>query len=348
MTATTPTELPDSMRASILHPDLSITTDEVPVPDLDADEVLVQVGAVGVCGSDVHYWKHGRIADFVVDDDIILGHELGGRIVAVGAGIDEARIGQRVAVEPQRSCRVCEYCKSGRYNLCPKMGFYATPPIDGGFCEYVTIQADYAHPIPDEVSDAAAAMLEPLSVGIAAARKADLRPGQSVFIAGAGPIGIIQCQVARAFGAARIIVSDPAQPRRELALQHGATDVVDPTATDVSTAGYNVDAFIDCAGVAPAVVSGMHTVKPGGHVVLVGMGADEIALPIPLIQNYELVVTGIFRYTDTYPLGIHFVASGKVDLDALVTSSYGLDEAQTALGRAGAPDELKVVVRPRE
>lgn len=344
MTAT----LPDTMRASILHPDLSITTDELPVPALMRDEVLVRVGAVGVCGSDVHYWRHGRIGDFVVDADIILGHELGGTIVAAGADVDEARVGQRVAVEPQRSCRVCEYCKSGRYNLCPRMEFYATPPIDGGLCEFVTIQADYAHAIPEQVSDAAAAMLEPLSVGIAAARKADLRPGQSVFIAGAGPIGIIQCQVARAFGAARIIVSDPAAPRRELALAHGATEVVDPMSTDVAAAGYGVDAFIDCAGAAPAVVSGMHTVKPGGRVVLVGMGADEIALPIPLIQNYELIVTGIFRYTDTWPLGIHLVASGAVDLDALVTSTFGLADAEQALGRAGAPEELKVVVRPGE
>ena len=342
MTAT----VPSSMRASILHPDLSITTDERPVPELAPDEVLVQVGAVGVCGSDVHYYKHGRIGDFVVDADIILGHELGGRIVAVGDAVDDARIGERVAVEPQRSCRVCEFCKSGRYNLCPDMEFYATPPIDGGVCEYAVIQADFAHPIPDEVSDAAAAMLEPLSVGIAAARKADLKPGQSVFIAGAGPIGIIQCQVARAFGAARIIVSDPAAPRRELALKHGATQVVDPMTTDVAAAGYEVDAFIDAAGVAPAVVSGMHTVKPGGSVVLVGMGADEIALPIPLIQNRELNVTGIFRYTDTWPLGIHLVASGKVDLDALVTSTYGLDEARTALDHAGDADELKIVVRP--
>lgn len=342
MTAT----MPDSMRASVLHPDRSITTDHLPVPSLDRDEVLVRVGAVGVCGSDVHYWRHGRIGDFVVESDLILGHELGGTIVAVGEAVEQIRIGERVAVEPQRSCRTCEYCKSGRYNLCPQMEFYATPPIDGGFCEYVTIQSDFAHAIPDEVSDAAAAMLEPLSVGIAAARKANLQPGQSVFIAGAGPIGIIQCQVARAFGAARIIVSDPAAPRRELALRHGATQVVDPMTTDVATAGYDVDAFIDAAGVAPAVVSGMHTVKPGGHVVLVGMGADEIALPIPLIQNYELIVTGIFRYTDTWPLGIHLVASGKVDLDSLVTSTFGLEEAETALGRAGSPEELKIVVRP--
>ena len=174
----TSVDVPPTMRASILHTDLSITTDEREVPTLAADEVLVQVGAVGVCGSDVHYYKHGRIGDFVVDKDIILGHELGGRIVAVGADVDESRIGQRVAVEPQRSCRVCEQCKAGRYNLCPDMEFYATPPIDGGLCEYVTIQADFAHPIPDEVSDDAAAMLEPLSVGIAAARKASgAKPG---------------------------------------------------------------------------------------------------------------------------------------------------------------------------
>ncbi len=342
----TSTVVPATMRASVLHPDLSITTDEREVPRLAADEVLVQVGAVGVCGSDVHYYKHGRIGDFVVDQDIILGHELGGRIVAAGESVDSGRVGQRVAVEPQRSCRVCEFCKSGRYNLCPEMEFYATPPIDGSLCEFVTIQADFAHPIPAEVSDEAAAMLEPLSVGIAAARKADLKPGQRVFIAGAGPIGIIMCQTARAYGAKDIIVSDPMPERRALALRHGATRVIDPIETDVATAGLEVDAFIDAAGVSGAVISGMYTVKPGGRVVLVGMGADEIALPIPVIQNRELIVTGIFRYTDTWPLAIHLVASGKVDLDALVTSTYGLDDAQTALDRAGAADEMKVVILP--
>ncbi len=125
----------------------------------------MQVAAVGVCGSDVHYYEHGRIGDYVVDHPLILGHELSGRIAAVGSAVDPARIGNRVAVEPQRPCRNCKQCKAGRYNLCPDIEFYATPPIDGAFAEYVTIQSDFAYDIPDSVSDEAAALIEPLSVG---------------------------------------------------------------------------------------------------------------------------------------------------------------------------------------
>ena len=129
----------------------------LPLPQLDPDQVLVQVAAVGVCGSDVHYYEHGRIGPYVVDHPLVLGHELSGRIAAVGSAVDPARVGRRVAVEPQRPCRTCKQCKAGRYNLCPDIEFYATPPVDGAFAEYVTIQSDFAYDIPDSVSDEAAA-----------------------------------------------------------------------------------------------------------------------------------------------------------------------------------------------
>src|SRR5699024_2366031 len=194
-------------------------------------------GSVGVCGSDVHYYEHGRIGDYVVNAPLILGHEVGGQIVAVGDQVDPARIGQRVAIEPQRCCRTCDFCRSGQYNLCPHMEFYATPPVDGAFCEYVTIQDDFAFEIPDSISDHAAALIEPLSVGIAAAQKAMLDVGQSILIAGAGPIGILTAQVARAYGASEVIVSDPNPHRRDLATSYGATRVIDPASERVEGLG---------------------------------------------------------------------------------------------------------------
>lgn len=342
MTAT----IPQTMRASVLNPDLSITLEERPVPELLDDEVLVQVGAVGICGSDVHYWKQGRIGDFIVREPMILGHEAGGTIVAVGSGVIPGRVGERVGIEPQRACRICAQCKQGRYNLCPRMEFYGTPPIDGAFCEYVKIQADFAHPVPESVTDEAAALLEPLSVGITTMRKARVVPGSRVLIAGAGPIGIIAAQTARAFGASEIIVSDPVAGRRELAMRFGATSVFDPMSDDILQANFEVDAFVDAAGVSAAVVGGIRNVRASGRVVLVGMGADEILLPIPVIQNRELIVTGIFRYTDTWPLAAHLVASGQVDVDSLVTSRYALADAAQALEAATDPHSLKVAVFP--
>jgi L-iditol 2-dehydrogenase len=205
--ATGQPELPATMRAAVLKRQGEMAMETLPVPHLEPDQVLVQVAAVGVCGSDVHYYEHGRIGDYVVDHPLILGHELSGRITAVGTAVDPARIGQRVAVEPQRPCRTCKQCKAGRYNLCPDIEFYATPPIDGAFAEYVTIQSDFAYDIPDSVSDEAAALIEPLSVGLWACERAGIRPGSRVLIAGAGPIGIIAAQAARAFGATEIYIT---------------------------------------------------------------------------------------------------------------------------------------------
>jgi L-iditol 2-dehydrogenase len=333
-------------RAAVLLRPGEVVLEEREVPSPGPREVLVEITSVGVCGSDVHYYRHGRIGDFVVEEPMILGHEMSGRIAAVGDGVDADRVGQRVAVEPQHPCRRCKQCTSGRYNLCPEMKFYATPPVDGAFCRYVTIDAEMAHPVPDSMSDDAAALLEPLSVAIATMRKAGIVPGSSILIAGAGPIGVICAQAARAFGAARIVVSDLVASRRERVLHFGATEVLDPTVDDVAALDPQVDAFVDASGAAPAVVSGIKAVGPAGRVVLVGMGAEDYALPVGYIQNMEITVTGVFRYTDTWPAAIHLVSSGQIDLDALVTGRYDLDHVADALDSDTEPTSLKSIVMP--
>jgi L-iditol 2-dehydrogenase len=335
-----------TMRASVLTSVGTLVVEDRPVPSPLPHEVLVEVAAVGVCGSDVHYYRHGRIGDYVVSEPMILGHELSGRITAVGEYTDPARIGQRVAIEPQRPCRRCRPCMSGDYNLCPYMKFFATPPVDGALCRFVTIDAEMAHPVPDSMSDEAAALLEPLSVAIATMRKAAVAPGSSVLIAGAGPIGVMCAQTARAFGAARVVVSDPVPARRERVLRFGATGVLDPADDDVAALDPQVDAFVDASGAAPAVVSGIKAVGPAGRVVLVGMGADDYALPVSYIQNMELIVTGVFRYTDTWPTAIHLVMSGAVDVDSLVTGRYDLDHVADALNSDSDPASLKSIVLP--
>jgi L-iditol 2-dehydrogenase len=336
--------LPATMRANILKSQGDMAMETLPLPELDADQVLVQVAAVGVCGSDVHYYEHGRIGPYVVDHPLILGHELSGRIAAVGSAVDPGRIGQRVAVEPQRPCRKCKQCKAGRYNLCPDIEFYATPPIDGAFAEYVTIQSDFAYDIPDSVSDEAAALIEPLSVGLWACERAEIKPGSRVLIAGAGPIGIIAAQAARAFGATEIYISDIAEDRLAFALQHGATHALNARTDSVE--GLDVDAFIDASGAPQAVRSGIKAVAPAGRVILVGLGADDVELPVSFIQNREIWLSGVFRYTNTWPLAIQLIADGKVDLDILVTGKFSLSESEEALKAGKQPGQLKAVVYP--
>ncbi|MGX1695298.1 NAD(P)-dependent alcohol dehydrogenase [Microbacterium keratanolyticum] len=331
------------MRASVLSGPGKITVEERPTPSPASDEVLIRVLSVGVCGSDVHYFQHGRIGDFVVDAPLVLGHEASGEIVAVGSAVDPARVGERVSIEPQRPCRACEYCRSGAYNLCQRMEFYATPPVDGAFSEYVIIQDDFAYAVPDEVSDDAAALIEPLSVGIAAVQKAELAVGDTILIAGGGPIGVIIAQVARAFGASDVIVSDIDASRRELALAFGATRVVDPITESIADIAPHV--FIDASGATPAIVAGIDAVRPGGRVVLVG-SAGDILLSVPSIAVREVTVTGIFRYTNTWPIALALLRSGAVDLDALVTHRFGLEQVQEALSGDGAAGSLKRIVHP--
>lgn len=333
----------ETMRASVLAGTHQLDVADVAIPRPDRDQVLIRIAAVGVCGSDVHYFHEGRIGDFVVESPLILGHEASGVIVAVGDDVDPARVGQRVSIEPQRACRVCTQCKSGRYNLCTSIEFYATPPIDGAFAEYAVIQSDFAYSIPDTMSLEAAALCEPLSVGIWANQKAGTAPGSRVLVAGAGPIGLLCAQVARAFGATEVIVSDLEEVRREQARQFGATRVIDPrTQAD----DFEVDVFIDASGAAPAIRAGILALAPAGTAVLVGMGADDLSLPVSRIQARELVVTGVFRYANTWPLAIELASSGAVDLDALVSAKFGLDEVERAFEETRNPETRKILIVP--
>ncbi len=339
-------DVPESMRCSVLRGAGELEIRERAVPSPGPGEVLVRVSAVGTCGSDVHYYRHGRIGRFVVREPLVLGHEPAGRVVAVGAGVDPARTGQRVSLEPGVPCRRCRWCHDGRYNLCPDITFFATPPVDGAFAEYVTIADDFAHPVPDSVSDDAAALLEPLSVAIWANEKAGTGLGSHLLVAGAGPIGLLVAQVARIRGAAQVVVSDLDAERRAAALTHGATDVLDPRDGDAAAQGADVDAFVDCSGAAAAVTSGIPAVRPGGTVVLVGMGADEMTLPVAALQSREITLTGTFRYANTWPTAVGLAASGAVDLDRLVTGHVGLDDVAGALDPDPAAGHIKIVVTP--
>lgn len=330
------------MSAAVLTEPGRIVTENRPVPTPRSGDVLVRVSAVGVCGSDTHYYREGRIGDFVVSSPLVLGHEASGVIVAVGEGVSEKRIGSRVSVEPQRPDPDSRESRSGHYNLCPHMEFYATPPVDGALCEYVSIGSTFAHDVPDSVSDDAAALFEPLSVAIATARKAGITGGSRVLIAGAGPVGLLTAQVSRAFGATDIVVSDISPSRRESAALYGATRVLDPTTESVHD--LDVDAFIDASGAPRAVQDGMRAVRPAGRVVLVGMGGDEYPIPVSVIQNRELWVTGVFRYADTWPTALELVRTGRVDLDSMVTAHFDLAHVEDALNHDRTDGSIKAVV----
>ena len=335
------------MRVSVLRAARDLAVEERPDPVPGPHEVLVRVASVGVCGSDVHYYEHGRIGSHVVDAPLVLGHEASGEVVGVGPAVTRLSLGQRVSVEPGVPDFTCSQCLAGRYNLCETMRFYATPPIDGAFAELVTVHEQFAHPVPDRMTDDAAALLEPLSVGLWACRKGGVQAGSRVLVTGAGPVGLVAMQAALALGAASVVVTDVNPHRLTLARELGATEALDVDATPVSESGLAVDVLLECSGHPGATADAIRAVAPAGTVVLVGMGGDEMTLPVSRIQERELTVTGTFRYAHTWPAAIALAASGRVQLDRLVTGHYGLDRVAEALS-VGRSDvhAVKPVVRP--
>ena len=324
--------------------DVTLAERETPQPA--EGEVLVEVGSVGVCGSDVHYYEHGRIGPYVVESPLVLGHEAGGVVAAAGPRATALSVGQRVSIEPGVPCRDCAQCLAGRYNLCPGVKFLATPPHDGAFSQYVVMPAQFVHPVPDTLSDDAAGLLEPLSVGIWACRRARVSPGRAVLVTGAGPIGLIAAQTARAFGASSVTVTDVNPHRLRLAGKLGL-DAIDVSGTSLAQAGIEPDVLIECSGNAGATWEAVSVMARAGTAVLVGMGADEVRLPLPRVQDRELVITGAFRYANTWPTAIELAASGRVDLDSVVTGHFGLADVEAALMASRSdPAAVKVMVRP--
>jgi L-iditol 2-dehydrogenase len=336
------------MRAAVLRQPGNVIIEERPVPRAGPGQVVVRVRTVGVCGSDTHYYEHGRIGRFVVEAPLVLGHEAAGEVTDLGSGVTKLVVGERVSIEPGVPDLTCLQCLAGRYNLCPNMRFFGTPPVDGALAEYVVVHEAFAHPVPDSVGDDAAALLEPLSVGIWACMKARVTAGSRVLITGAGPIGLVSVQAALAFGATEVVVSDVNPVRLALATELGATMVIDARKASVDDLHQSPEVLLECSGHPPAIGEAIRSLGRAGRAVLVGMGGDEILLPLSVIQERELELTGTFRYAGTWPRAIALIESGRINLDRLVTGTYRLDQVEEAL-TAGRRDQqsVKVVVHPQ-
>lgn len=343
--------------AVMVHPG-QIEIEERPVPAPGPGQALVEVTAVGVCGSDVHWYTEGRIGERSVNAPLVLGHESAGIVRALGPGAGRPgadrpgtrrlEVGQRVTMEPGVPCGRCDACRRGRYNLCPDVRFFGTPPVDGTFARYVAHDADFCYPLPDHLSDDAGALLEPLSVAIWSAWKAHIAVGDRVLVTGAGPIGLLVAAVARTAGAVEVFVSDTRAARLPLARKMGATDVVDVSDDGKDLAGIGADVLVECSGATEALDAGLRSLRSGGRAVVVGMSAlSHVPVPLALVQEHEIELTGTFRYANTYPTAIALASSGTVHLDDIVTGHYGLDEVERAL-RAARQDPLAVkpVVQP--
>lgn len=331
--------------------------EERDIPTAKENEVLVKLEYVGICGSDLHYYETGAIGDYVVEPPFVLGHEPGGTVIEVGKNVKHLKVGDRVALEPGKTCGHCEFCKTGRYNLCPDVVFFATPPVDGVFQEYVAHEADLCFKLPDNVSTMEGALIEPLSVGFHAAMQGDAKAGQTAVVMGAGCIGLVTMMALKAMGVSSVYVVDIIQKRLEKALELGADGVINGSEVNAVeevmklTEGRGCDLAIETAGTQITTVQTIRMTKKGATIVLVGYSkSGEMTLPMSLVLDKELTLKTVFRYRHIYPIAIQAVAAGRVNLKGIVTDIFDLNEAQKAMDYSvnHKEDIVKAVIRIAE
>jgi L-iditol 2-dehydrogenase len=334
------------MKAAILNKPKEIIIKDIPKPEYSDNEILVNIKEVGLCGSDIHYYNTGRIGDFVVKKPIILGHESSGIIAEAGKNVKGLKAGDRVTLEPGIPCYSCSYCIKGDYNLCPDIIFMATPPYDGAFTEYVAYDPNFVFKLPDDVSFTSGALVEPLSVGYSASKRAKINPGDKVLILGSGPIAISILEIASVFGASRVYITDINDFRLEAAKKHGAYKTINVGKQDIfrELEDVEIDSVIEASGAESSIINSLKLVKPGGTVVWVGMGKDNIEIPYSKVTSKDLTIEGVFRYKHTYPPIISLLEEKKVNIEDIATHYFKLDEIEKAFNLANNPDADKIKI----
>jgi D-xylulose reductase len=342
------------MHALVLERQRQLALRDIELPlDVGPDDVKVKVHTVGICGSDVHYYTHGKIGPFVVREPMVLGHEAAGTVVEVGENVRELKVGDRVCMEPGIPNLASRASKLGMYNVDPSVRFWATPPVHGCLTPYVVHPAAFTFKLPDNVSFAEAAMVEPFAVGLQAASKARIAPGDLAVVIGAGPIGIMVALAALAGGCSRVIVSDLQAEKLKIAGRYPGVltvNVRDQKLADVvarETEGWGADVVFEASG-SPRAFDGIFVLpRPGGCVVLVGMPVEPVAFDVVSAAAKEVRIETVFRYANVYDRAIAMIASGKVDLKPLVTETFPFNKSIPAFERAaeGRPGDVKLQIR---
>lgn len=333
-----------TMRAAVLESARTIKVQARPTPELKAGMVMLRVRRAGICGSDLHYFEHGCCGAFVPTRPFILGHEFAAEVAATGDGVDHLPVGARVTANPARACLVCEYCKSGRGNLCRQTimlgSASTTPPTDGAFAEFVAVRADQCHVLPPSMDDATAAMLEPFAVALHAVKRAGVVSGKRVLVTGGGPIGLLVAMTAKMFGSAPVALSDILEARRETACKLGADvglNPADPKLADVvrELTGDGFDLVFEASGAKAALRQTFNLVRPGGTIVQIGtLGAEDIPLPANLLMNGEINFVGSMRYGNVFGDAIRLAEEGRIELRGLISGVLPLDQTEKALSLA--------------
>ncbi len=341
------------MKALVLEEKLRLSIRDIDMPlAVGPRDVRIRIGRVGICGSDVHYYTHGRIGPFVVNAPMVLGHEAAGVVVEAGSEVTNLKPGDRVCMEPGIPDMTSRASREGHYNLDPAVRFWATPPIHGCLTNEVVHPAAFTFKLPDHVSLAEGAMVEPFAVGMHAATKAQIKPGATAVVIGAGPIGIMVALSALAAGAGQVIVSDLAAEKLAIAAQYPGIRPFNIRTGSLAarvaelTAGWGADVVFEASGSPKAFEGIFDLLAPAGTVVLVGMPPAAISFDVVAAQAKEARIETIFRYANVYPKAVALLASGKVDLKPLISANFAFDESIAAFERAaeGRPADVKLQI----
>lgn len=340
------------MQALVLEQKDQLNLRAIDLPDtLGPDDVRIAIKTVGICGSDLHYYTHGRIGPFVVQAPLVLGHEAAGVVTAVGSGVRHLTVGDRVCMEPGIPNPLGRATQLGLYNLDPDVRFWATPPVHGVLRPAVVHPAQFTFKVPDNVSLAEAALVEPLAVGLHAATKARVKPGDVAVVLGAGTIGLVTALSALAAGCSRVFITDVAQPKLDLAATLGAitpVNVATATLRDVvsaATAGWGADVVFEASGNARAAATVFEVLSPGGCVVFIGMPGGPIAYDVVAAQIKEARVEHVFRYAHVFPRCLALLGSGQIDVKPLLTETFPFADSVAAFDYAKAPAPTSVKVQ---
>lgn len=319
---------------------------------LGPNDVRIKIHTVGICGSDVHYYTHGRIGDFIVNAPMVLGHEASGTVIEIGNKVHTLKVGDRVCMEPGIPDFQSRASLLGIYNLDPSLTFWATPPIHGCLTSEVVHPAALTYKLPDNVSFAAGAMVEPLAVGMQATVKAQITPGDIAIVTGSGPIGIVTALCALAGGCAKVYICDLVAEKLKVASHYNGIVAVDTSKTNLNdlikqeTSGWGADILFECSGASAVWKTIFEPIRPAGKVIAVGMPVAPISFDLVAAQVKEIRIETIFRYTNVYNRTIELLSSGKVDVMPLISDTFAFKDSIAAFDRAaqGRPTDVKLQI----
>lgn len=341
------------MKALVLEKVRELGLRDIDLPmEVGPDDVKIKINTVGICGSDVHYYTHGRIGSFVVNAPMVLGHEAAGVVVEAGAKVRGLKVGDRVCMEPGVPDLSSRASKLGLYNIDPSVKFWATPPVHGVLRPYAVHPAAFTYKLPDNVSFAEAAMVEPLAVGLWASVKAGIKPGDIAVVIGAGPIGIMTALAALAGGCSRVILSDLVDEKLAIARRYPGISTIDvkrenlTNAVSAATDGWGVDIMFEASG-SPRAYDGIERLaRPGGCLIAIGMPIEPVKIDISSLAAKEIRIETIFRYANVFDRALAMIAAGKVDLKPLVTETFPFEQSVAAFERAAEarPKDVKLQI----